>query len=92
MSADKYMNPEMTDEELNAALKKAVIIRDHKYDYLCKARHKYDEQVMYGNMVGLRIYSFQTASEVREAECMWLRAQIDVDEIRHCILKRRMDK
>ena len=92
MSADKYMNPELTDEELNAALKEAVIIRDKKYGELCDARHKYDEQVMYGNLVGLRIYSFQTASAVREAECMWLRAQIDVDEIRHCILKRRMDK
>ena len=92
MSADKYMNPEMTEEELRAALKEAVIIRNKKYGELCDARHKYDEQVMYGNLVGLRIYSFQTASAVREAECMWLRAQIDVDEIRHCILKRRMDK
>ena len=92
MSADKYMNPEMTDEELRAALKEAVIIRDQKYGELCNARHQYDEQVMYGNVVGLRMFSFQTASAVREAECMWLRAQIDVDEIIHCILKRSTEK
>lgn len=92
MSAEQFMKPEMTDDELKAALKEATKFREKKYGELCDARHQYDEQVMYGNVVGLRMFSLQTASAVREAECMWLRAQIDVDEIRHCILARRTEK
>lgn len=92
MSAEQFMKPDMTDDELKAALKEAKKFRDQKYVELCDARHQYDEQVMYGNVVGLRMFGFQTTSAVREAECRWLRAQTDVDTIRHCILKRRTEK
>ena len=86
------VDDEAVAKHLQSQLRELCKVRDAKYKELCRARREYDENVMYGNVVGMRNYGTQCRAAVMEAECLWLRAQVDVDVIRHQLVELRMKK